>query len=237
MNNKDKKIIEEQEKLLDHLIEYGGRQYIDEEIQKYEELPELEPSKEFDERMNRMFEDAYKQEERRERIRFGKKIAVIAVAAVGVISAAAMNIKAVRQPVLNFVFHRNNSKNKTNINSANENKNNYDFDFNYIPHGYKQQKVSYSMNSDQVTYKFYNQKLDSTIYINIQIDQDYDSYVNQSSNSDYSKITYKNNTYYFLSGNKNTLITYKNRCIISIISKEKQTELLKIAFSSKINHN
>ena len=73
MNNKDKKIIEEQEKLLDHLIEYGGRQYIDEEIKKYEELPELEPSKEFDERMNRMFEDAYRQEERRERIRFGKK--------------------------------------------------------------------------------------------------------------------------------------------------------------------
>lgn len=32
MNNKDKKIIEEQDKLLDHLIEYAGRQYIDEEI-------------------------------------------------------------------------------------------------------------------------------------------------------------------------------------------------------------
>ena len=46
MNNKDKKIIEEQDKLLDHLIEYAGRQYIDEEIKKYEELPELEPSKE-----------------------------------------------------------------------------------------------------------------------------------------------------------------------------------------------
>ena len=39
MNNKDKKTIEEQNKLLDHLIEYGGRQYIDEEIMKSEELP------------------------------------------------------------------------------------------------------------------------------------------------------------------------------------------------------
>ena len=55
MNNKDKKIIEEQDKLLDHLIEYAGRQYIDEEIKKYEELPELEPSKEFDEKMHKMY--------------------------------------------------------------------------------------------------------------------------------------------------------------------------------------
>lgn len=57
MNNKDKKIIEEQDKLLDHLIEYAGRQYIDEEIKKYEELPELEPSKEFDEKMHKMFQN------------------------------------------------------------------------------------------------------------------------------------------------------------------------------------
>ena len=64
MNNKDKKIIEEQDKLLDHLIEYAGRQYIDEEIKKYEELPELEPSKEFDEKMHKMFQDAYKRSNR-----------------------------------------------------------------------------------------------------------------------------------------------------------------------------
>ena len=108
MNNKDKKIIEEQDKLLDHLIEYAGRQYIDEEIKKYEELPELEPSKEFDEKMHKMFQDAYKRESRLEHIQLGKKIAVIAVAALLVVSAAAMNIKAVRQPVLNFVFHKNN---------------------------------------------------------------------------------------------------------------------------------
>lgn len=73
MNNKDKKIVDEQEKLLDHLIEYGGRQYIDDEIKKYKELPELEPSKEFDDKMHRMFKDAYKEEVRHKRIRFGKR--------------------------------------------------------------------------------------------------------------------------------------------------------------------
>lgn len=234
MNDKDKKIIEEQDKLLDHLIEYGGHQYIDEEIKKYEELPELEPSKEFDERMNRMFQDAYKEEARHEHIRFGKKIAVIAIAAVGVISAAAMNIKAVRQPVLNFVFHKGNIKNKTNINS--KNKSNYDINFKYIPNGYAQQKISYSTDNNQITYNFYNKKLNRDLFINIQIDQDYDSYVNQSSLSDYDKLTYQNHIYYFLSGDKNTLITYKNHCIISIISSESKTQLLKIGASSKLKH-
>lgn len=234
MNNKDKKIIEEQEKLLDHLIEYGGRQYIDEEIKKYEELPELEPSKEFDERMNRMFEDAYKQEERHERIRFGKKIAVIAVAAIGVISAAAMNIKAVREPVLNFVFHKSINGNKTNINS--KTKANYNISFDYIPNGYTEEKVTYSMNKNQATYKFYNKNNNNKMYIDVQMDQQYDAYINQSSLSKYDKITYKNRTYYFLSGDDNTLITYKNHCIISIISPENQKQLLKIATYSKVKH-
>lgn len=235
MNDKDKKIIEEQDKLLDHLIEYGGHQYIDEEIKKYEELPELEPSKEFDERMNRMFQDAYKEEARHEHIRFGKKIAVIAIAAVGVISAAAMNIKAVREPVLNFVFHKTNNKNKTNINSNNQS--NYDITFNYVPKGYKQQKVSYTTDKNRITYKFYNNKINQYLYTNIETNQDYDSYVNQSSISDYDKLTYKNHTYYFLSGDKNTLVTYKNHCIISIISSEGQSELLKIASFLKIKYN
>lgn len=235
MNNKDKKIIEEQEKLLDHLIEYGGRQYIDEEIQKYEELPELEPSKEFDERMNRMFEDAYKQEERRERIRFGKKIAVIAVAAVGVISAAAMNIKAVREPVLNFVFHKSDGGNNTNINS--KNKSNYNISFKYIPKGYEQQKISYSAKDDQTVYKYYNKTTDKYLYVKIQIDQEYDSYINQSSISKYDKLKYNNHSYYYLNGNNNTLMTYKNHCIISIIAKENQKTLLNIADSLKINPN
>lgn len=72
MSDQDKKIVGEQEKLLDHIIEYGGRQYIDDEIKKCEDVPELEPSKEFDEKMNRMFKEAYKKEARKENMRFGK---------------------------------------------------------------------------------------------------------------------------------------------------------------------
>ena len=234
MSNKDNKNIDEQEKLLDHLIEYGGRQYIHDEVKKYEDIPELEPSKEFDERMNRMFQEAYKNEVHHERVRFGKKIAVIAVAVIGVVSAAAMNIKAVREPVLNFVFHKSSNKNKANINFTDNN--DYNISFKYLPTGYKQQKASYSSDKKQTTYKFYNQKKKDSLHIDIETNQDYNAYINQSSISKYDKITYKNHTYYYLSGDSNTLITYKNHCIISIISTENQTELLKIASSFKIKH-
>ena len=235
MSNKDKKIMEEQDKLLDHLIEYGGRQYIDEEIKKYEELPELEPSKEFDERMHQMFQDAYKQEERYEHVRFAKKIAVIAIAVIGAVFAAGMNIKAVRQPVLNFVLRKGNNKNKTNINS--EHKDNYTISFKYMPNDYKQQKISYSNQNDQIIYEFYSKKTNNYLYVKAQLNQKYDSYINQSFISKYDKITYKNHTYYFLSGDTNTLVTYKNHSIVSIISTKDQSDLLKIAHWAKIKYN
>lgn len=235
MNNKDKKIIEEQEKLLDHLIEYGGRQYIDEEIKKYEELPELEPSKEFDERMHRMFEDAYKQEERRERIRFGKKIAVIAVAAVCVISAAAMNIKAVRQPVLNLIFKQDNShtqtKTSTNIKKENSDK----FSFSYIPTGYKCTKKQFLLENPQSIYKFENSKNNDCIYIKIQSEQDFNNYLSQHNLKNYEELTYNKHKYYFLANKKNILIFFKQQNIFSITSSCSKKELLKIAENTKIN--
>lgn len=156
------------------------------------------------------------------------------MAAIGVISAAAMNIKAVREPVLNFVFHKSINGNKTNINS--KTKANYNISFDYIPNGYTEEKVTYSMNKNQATYKFYNKNNNNKMYIDVQMDQQYDAYINQSSLSKYDKITYKNRTYYFLSGDDNTLITYKNHCIISIISPENQKQLLKIATYSKVKH-
>ena len=235
MNNKDKKIIEEQDKLLDHLIEYGGRQYIDEEIKKYEELPELEPSKEFDERMNRMFEDAYKQEERRERIRFGKKIAVIAVAAVGVISAAAMNIKAVRQPVLNLIFKQGNPHTKTNTSVTKQDLEKYSFS--YLPNNYSRTKKQYMADNYQIIYKFENTNNNAPIYIKIQINQKYDNYINQSILKKYEELVYKNQKYYFLAvKQKNSLLFYKNQSIFSITSSINKDELLKIAQNIKIKN-
>lgn len=230
MSNKDKKLVDEQEKLLDHLIEYGGRQYIDEEIKKYEDFPELEPSKEFDDRMNRMFKDAYRKEVRHENIRIGKKIAVIAVATVGVVSAAAMNIKAVREPVLNFVFKQNGNNNKIQINE--QQKNNLSFAFKYIPKNYKLTQKQAS--SKQIVYEYKNKDNDS-LYIKIQLNATYNNYIDQSKQEHYNELSINGKKYYFLSGKQNTLLSYKANNIFSVIGSLQQSELVKIASNIKIN--
>lgn len=233
MSDQDKKIVGEQEKLLDHIIEYGGRQYIDDEIKKCEDIPELEPSKEFDEKMNRMFKDAYKKEARKENMRFGKKIAVILLAVVGVGSAAAMNIQAVREPVLNFVFNKN-SKDKTKINITENSKSTTNFIFKYMPHNYKFTKKQYLYKGQQIIYKYTNTSKNDYIYINIQLDEKYENYINQSSSKKYEELNHNNHKYYFLEGSQNTLMTYKSNSIITITSTQPQSQLIKIAENIKM---
>lgn len=116
MNDKNNKTTDDQEQLLDHLIEYGGKQYIEEEVQKFEDIPELEPSKEFDDKMQAMFKKAYQKEVRKERMQLGKKIAAVFVIVLGIAMVTAMNVKAFREPVLNFIFRSTSDKNKTKIN-------------------------------------------------------------------------------------------------------------------------
>ena len=232
MSNKDKKIIEEQDKLLDHLIEYGGHQYIQDELKKYEDLPELDPSEEFDEKMHQMFQDAYKKEARREHLQLGKKIAVIAVAVVAVASAAAMNIKAVREPVLHFVFKQNSSRTKTNV--KNSKKNDVDFAFDYMPDGYVYTKKQHMAENTQIIYSFDNHKTNDSIYISIQLGQDYSNYINQSNTKKYEELTYNNHKYYFLSSKQNSLLFFKSKNIITITSSLNQKQLLKIAENLRI---
>lgn len=232
MNNKDKKNVNEQEKLLDHLIEYGGRQYINDEIKKYEDLPELEPSKEFDDKMNRMFKDAYKQEVRHENLRLGKKIAVIAIAAVGVVSAAAMNIKAVREPVLNFVFKQNGSNNRTKVNEKKDDTSK--FSFNYIPEKYKLQ--SKHIAKKHHIYRFDN-GTDDSFYIKVQLNTSYNDYIDQTNTESYEELFINGKKYYYLSGKQNTLLFYKANNIFSIIGPLSKSELVKITQNIKINNN
>lgn len=226
----NKKKIEEQERLLDHLIEYGGRQLIDEEVQKFEDLPEMEIPKDLDDRMDKMFEDAYRQETRKERIHFGKKIAAGAVIIIGAASVTAMNVKAFREPILNFIFNQNHSlKNKTQIDTTKSNDNNIEdlFQFNYIPDGYECEKIQSSTSKGQVVYDYEND--DAFLYITVLVNQKYDNYINQSQNGDYEKIIIDEDTFYFLESEQKTLLFYKNNSIFTITSKESQSEMIKIA--------
>ena len=227
----NKKKIEEQERLLDHLIEYGGRQLIDEEIQKFEDLPEMEIPKDLDDRMDKMFEDAYRQETRKERIHLGKKIAAGAVIFIGAASVTAMNVKAFREPILNFIFNQNHSlKNKTQVGlteSDDENNNKNQFQFEYIPDGYKCVKEQYSDNNSKIMFDY--KKDSSFLYITVQLNQKDENYIKQTETGDYEKIFVDNETFFFLEGEQNTLLFYKNTAIFNITSIEPKSEMIKIA--------
>ncbi len=230
----NKKKIEEQEQLLDHLIEYGGKQYIDDEIQKFDELPEMDIPKDFDDRMDKMFKDAYRKEVRKERLHLGKKVAAAAVIVIGAASVTAMNVKAFREPILNFIFRQNSTlKNKTKV-DVNEEDNNVEdqFQFNYIPDGYECTKIQTSNSNSQIAYDY--QKNTTFLYITIQLNQKYDNYINQSESGNYSKISINNQTFYFLKDTQNTLLFYNHNAIFTITSDESQSEMIKIAQNIKI---
>lgn len=220
----NEKRIDEQEKLLDHIIEYGGRQYIADEVKKYEEMPELELSDEFNDRMDKMFKDAYKKEVRKERIQKGKKVAAISVVVLGIVSATAMNVRAFREPVLNFIFKMNGSD-KTKV-TVKENTTE-EFSFQYIPKGYKCTKKQYIDSNNQIIYKYKNANK-NCIYIYLQLDQKYNTYQNMDKSS-YSKIEKNKHSYYFIEGNQNKLLWYKNNVIFTISSTLSDNEMIKIA--------
>ena len=227
----NKKKIEEQEQLLDHLIEYGGKQYIDDEIEKFDELPEMDLPKDFNDRMDKMFKDAYRKEVRKERFHLGKKIAAAAVIVIGIASVTAMNVKAFREPILNFIFRSSDKDNRTKVDVTKTDNNEDQFQFEYIPEGYECTKIQSSSNNKQIVYDY--QKNESFLYITIQLNQKYDNYINQSESGNYSKISIDSQTFYFLKDTQNTLLFYDHNAIFKITSEESQSELIKIAQNIK----
>lgn len=221
----NEKRIDEQEKLLDHIIEYGGRQYIADEVKKYEEMPEMELSDEFNDRMDKMFKNAYKKEVKKERIQTGKKAAAISIIVLGIAATTAMNVRAFREPVLNFIFKTNKTNDKTKVSIKSGAKEN--FSFGYIPKGYKCTKEQYLDHQSQIAYEYKNDS-DKILYIFLQLKQTYDTYQNVDKSS-YTKIKQNNRVYYSLNGNQNKLLWYKDNVIFSISSVLPDTEMIKIA--------
>lgn len=233
MNDKNNKTTDDQEQLLDHLIEYGGKQYIEEEVQKFEDIPELEPSKEFDDKMQAMFKKAYQKEVRKERMQLGKKIAAVFVIVLGIAMVTAMNVKAFREPVLNFIFNRSSNLNdKTKVDVKDDSKTKEKFTFGYIPDEYTFEKEQSSNKGDQITYNYKNSQ-DKYIYIYLQPNQDYNTYQNMDKSS-YTKMEKQNKIYYFIKGKSNKFLWYNQNIIFNISSSLNENEMLKIAENIKI---
>lgn len=228
----NKKRMEEQEQLLDHLIEYGGKQYIDDEVEKFEELPEMELPKDFDDRMDKMFKDAYKKEVHKERVHLGKKIAAAAVIILGAASVTAMNVKAFREPILNFIFKMNGPQNKTKV-DTNDSQIQNQISFDFIPEGYECIKEQHLHNDTQITYDYKNDS-DEFLYIYLQLNQDYDAYQNIDKSS-YTKIEKNNHIFYYTEGTQNNLLWYQNQIIFTITSTLDDSTMIQIAENIKMN--
>lgn len=232
MSKNINKKIEDQDKLLDHIIEYGGKQYIDDEIEEFDQIPELELSDEFNQRMDKMFKNAYKKEVRKEHMHLARRVAAIAIVVLGIVSVTAMNVKAFREPVLNFIFKRNETNNKTQITIHHLDNSKEKYKFKYIPKGYKCTKKQHSDGNTQLVYKYSNTKKDN-IYIKIQYNQSYTNY-SKMIKDDYSEIKVNSQNYYFIAGSKNRLLWYHQHTIFNIISTKSESELLNIAKNIKI---
>ncbi len=233
MNDKNNKTTDDQEQLLDHLIEYGGKQYIEEEVQKFEDIPELEPSKEFDDKMQAMFKKAYQKEVRKERMQLGKKIAAVFVIVLGIAMVTAMNVKAFREPVLNFIFNRSSNLNdKTKVDVKDDSKTKEKFTFGYIPDGYKLIKEDYLQKNSQIIYDYKNNS-NQHIHIYLQPNQEYNNYQNMDKSS-YTKMKKQNKIYYFIKGKSNKFLWYNQNIIFNISSSLNENEMLKIAESIKL---
>lgn len=230
----NKKKIEEQERLLDHLIEYGGRQLIDEEVQKFEDLPEMEIPKDLNDRMDKMFDDAYRQETRKERIHLGKKIAAGAVIIIGAASVMAMNVKAFREPILNFIFRTSDDDNRTKVDIQETDSIEDQFEFGYIPEGYECVKKQSTANGNQVSYDFKNNS-DNYLYAHFSLNQNYTSYQNIDKTA-YKELYNNNSTYYFVTGDLNKLLWYQHNIIFTLSSSLNETTMIKIAENIKINN-
>lgn len=232
MSKNMNKKIEDQDKLLDHIIEYGGKQYIDDEIEEFDQIPELELSDEFNQRMDKMFKNAYKKEARKERMHLARRVAAIAIVVLGIVSVTAMNVKAFREPVLNFIFKMNGSD-TTEIKTGNNIKTKENYSFSYIPKGYTCIKKHYLDNKSQIIYTYKN-KENKFFYIKVQFNETQTSYAKISKNGNYEELFQNNHHFYFLENKNNTLLMYKNNCIFRIIGSLEKNELIRIASAIKI---
>lgn len=230
MSKNMNKKIEDQDKLLDHIIEYGGKQYIDDEIEEFDQIPELELSDEFNQRMDKMFKNAYKKEVRKEHMHLARRVAAIAIVVLGIVSVTAMNVKAFREPVLNFIFKMNGSD-KTKVQISNSHTSIDNFSFEYIPKGYTCTKRNKLDSNNQLVYRFENLN-NNCIYFYMQLNQDFETYQNIDKAS-YVKVQKDNEEFYFSKGKNNKLLWFKNNIIYNISSSLSEHTMIKIAENIK----
>lgn len=187
---------------------------------------EIEPSKEFQDSMEKMFRE---EKNRLRGKRFRHRIPRIAAVFALFLVLAFITINttsAWKEPLYNFFFRPANDENKTKVEIATDEEMDMDkYLPDYVPEGFELEGNSYTKITDHYNYRF--EKNNSYFIITVVSNQE-DLYVNLSS---LHKIIYNQNTYY--TNNADTLVWNFDNHYLFMLSNLNQKEMLKIADSIK----
>lgn len=185
---------------------------------------EIEPSKEFQDSMEKMFRE---EKNRLRGKRFRHRIPRIAAVFALFLVLAFITINttsAWKEPLYNFFFRPANDENKTKVEIATDEEMDMDkYLPDYVPEGFELVDNNYNHETNQRTYRYEGD--DAYFSIMITLNEE-DLYVDLSS---FNNFSYKNTTYY--TNDNNTLIWNYDGYYFLINSTLNQSENLKIADS------
>lgn len=228
MSTNDKK--DKNEELFDHIIEYGASSWTD-EISP-DNIPEEELSDQLNQKIDNMFSSARKRANRKRRFITAQRIAAVFVMLLTMASVTLMSVETFREPVMNFIFNKSSSQNRTRIQIQTHGENK-DFNFTYLPSGYSFSEKKVSENNTHILYKF-KDKSSNVIYLNIILNTTAKNYSNMNKD-DYSIIRRKNIEYYYIDDTFSQLLWYKHKIIYKLNGTLSKDELLKIAEGVEYN--
>lgn len=185
---------------------------------------EIEPSKEFQDSMEKMFR------EEKNRLRgklFRHRIPRIAAVFALFLVLAFITINttsAWKEPLYNFFFRNSEDKDKTKVEIAEAEEVDMDkYLPEYVPEGFELVEKNYIEEANQYSIHYENNSLYFVIMI---VKNEEDLYADLSS---FTKTIYNNRTYF--KNNKDTVIWYNNNYYFSVLSNLDENEILKIADS------
>ena len=228
MSTNDKK--DKNEELFDHIIEYGASSWAD-DISP-DDIPEEDLSDQLNQKMDNMFSSARKRANRKRRFITARRIAAVFVVLLTMASITLMSVEAFREPVMNFIFNKRSSQNRTRI-QIQTHEENKDFNFTYLPSGYSFSEKKVTENNTHILYKF-KDKSSNIIYLNIILNTTAKNYSNMNKD-DYSIIKRNNIEYYYIDDTFSQLLWYKHKTIYKLNGTLSKDELLKIAEGVEFN--
>lgn len=185
---------------------------------------EIEPSKEFQDSMEKMFR------EEKNRLRgklFRHRIPRIAAVFALFLVLAFITINttsAWKEPLYNFFFRNSEDGDKTKVEIAEDEEVDMDkYLPEYVPEGFELVEKNYIEEANQYSIHYENNSLYFVIMI---VKNEEDLYADLSS---FTKTIYNNRTYF--KNNKDTVIWYNNNYYFSVLSNLDENEILKIADS------